>query len=197
MTRLVLASNSFIRKQLLTAAGVLFDVDAADLDEDAIGAGTAAPQARAMLLAVAKATVISKRHPGRYVIGGDQVGVLDDGSALHKPKDHDDHRALLLRMAGRCHTFHPAACVVKDGVVLARVHDSALVTFRAFGADVADALARSAQGRGSCGGYESENRGAQLIAHVEGSLHAVLGFPLLQLLDALRGLAIDIDGLMR
>lgn len=187
--RFVLASRSSIRIKLLKDAGLSFDVDAADVDEYAIGKAHLDPRDRAMTLAVAKATAVSARHPGRVVLGADQVGVVDTPAGmvfLEKPRDDEDHVLLLLQMAGRTHRFHPAAALVKDGVVLERVTDEVAVTFRPFGERTARAYATSGEGRGSCGGYESENLGAQLIERVDGSLHAVLGLPLLGVLDALR-----------
>jgi septum formation protein len=70
------------------------------------------------------------------------------------------------------------------------------VHFRAFGPSVAHALAASGEGRASCGGYESENRGGQLIARIEGSHYAVLGLPVLKVLEALRRVAPELDGLL-
>lgn len=189
--RFVLASRSSIRVKLLSDAGLAFDTDAADVDEDAIGRAHADPRDRAMTLAVAKASAVSARHPGRVVLGADQVGVVETPAGpvfLEKPADEADHVRLLLEMAGRTHRFYPAAALVKDGVVLARVADEVAVTFRPFDERTARAYAASGEGRGSCGGYESENRGAQLIEKIEGSQHAVLGLPLLGVLNALRRL---------
>ena len=183
---IVLASRSFIRVKLLRDAGVAFDADAADLDEDALVAGIADPAAQASSLARAKALHVAPRHKGVFVVGGDQVGVLDDGSTLRKPLHRDDHVALLLSMSGRTHRFYPAACLVKDDVVFGEVSDVVAVTFRSFGRKTAEALVATGEGSGSCGGYESENRGAQLIERVDGNLHAILGFPLLRVLALLR-----------
>jgi septum formation protein len=187
----VLASRSAIRVQLLTAAGVSFDADAADLDEDAIvvdaiARGVDGDADHAALLARAKALHVSARHPGRYVLGGDQVGRIDGGEALRKPHDRADHIAQLLRMAGRAHRFFPAAAIVKDGVVVAEARDVVTVVFRAFDAATATAYVDSGEGAHSCGGYELEHRGAQLIARVDGDVHAVLGLPLLLVLPLLR-----------
>jgi septum formation protein len=185
----VLASRSSIRVKLLTDAGLSFETDAADVDEEALGGAHADPRDRAMALAVAKATAVSARHAGQVVVGADQVGVLETPSGevfLDKPRDPEDHVRLLLAMAGRTHRFFPAAALVRDGAVLARVSDEVAVTFRPFGAETARRYAASGEGRSSCGGYESEHRGAQLIEKVDGSLHAVLGLPLLGVLDALR-----------
>jgi septum formation protein len=186
----VLASRSTIRIKLLKDAGLAFDTDAADVDEEAIGASEPDPRARAMKLAIAKANVVSARHPGRVVLGADQVGVLDDGSPggtfLEKPRDPRDHVRLLLSMAGRTHRFFPSAVLVKDGIVLETIQDQVAVTFRPFDERVACAYVDSGEGKGSCGGYESEHRGAQLIHRIDGNMHAVLGLPLLGVLDALR-----------
>ncbi len=189
MSVLVLASRSAIRVKLLKDAGIEFIVDAADLDEDDLVAGIDDPARQAAVLARAKALHVAARHPGAFVLGGDQVGVGDDDGEqwlLAKPRDSDHHVAMLLRMSGCRHTFHPAVALVKDDVVIAEAHDAVTVTFRAFDEATARAYVSSGEGVGSCGGYESEHRGAQLIAHVDGSLQAVLGFPLLLVLPLLR-----------
>ncbi len=180
-----------MRVKLLRDVGVAFVADAADLDEDALVADIDDPAEQARLLARAKALHVAQRHPGAWVLGGDQVGamVADDGGPaflLHKPRDAAHHVAMLLSLAGRRHTFHPAVALVKDGNVFAEVADRVTVTFRAFDEATARAYVATGEGEGSCGGYESEHRGAQLIAHVDGNLQAVLGFPVLLVLPLLR-----------
>ena len=201
-TTLVLASRSATRIALLRSAGLTLTIDPADVDEDSIGAAVADPAGRAMALAHKKAQVVSARHPGALVIGGDQVCTLagaDGPRFLEKPTDPEDHVLMLLAMAGRTHTFFPAAVLVKDGVVHAEIHESVRVVFRDFDERTARAYVASGEGKGSCGGYESEHRGAQLIAHIDGTQHAVLGLPLLGILAALRTLAasgVVVDGLL-
>ena len=187
--RLVLASRSAVRVKLLQDAGITFVTDAADLDEDELVAGVRDPATQAAVLARAKALHVARRHPGAFVLGGDQVGAgLDDGEQwlLAKPRDRDHHIAMLLRMSGQQHTFHPAIALVKDDVVIAEAADRVTVTFGQFDEAFAAAYVDTGEGVGCCGGYESEHRGAQLIAHVDGSLQAVLGFPLLLVLPLLR-----------
>jgi septum formation protein len=189
--RLVLASRSAIRVKLLRDVGVSFDADAPDLDEDALVVGVVDPGEQARLLARAKALHVARRHPGAWILGGDQVGAVVADAAgpsffLEKPRDAEHHVAMLLALAGRRHTFHPAVALVRDGDVVAEVADVVTVTFRAFDAVVARAYVATGEGQGSCGGYESEHRGAQLIEHVEGNLQAVLGFPVLLVLPLLR-----------
>ncbi|MBI1947291.1 MAG: septum formation protein Maf [Deltaproteobacteria bacterium] len=189
---LVLASRSSIRQRLLAEAGVAVLVDVADVDEHAVGGQVRDPSGRALALAAAKALAVSARRPGALVLGADQVGVLDEGSFLDKPRDPDDHVRLLLSMAGRTHTFLSAAALARDGVVHGQVVERAAVTFRAFDERMARLYVATGEGAWCCGGYESEHRGAQLIERVDGSLHAVLGLPLFGVLGALRSLAPDL-----
>ncbi|HEY4221582.1 MAG TPA: Maf family protein [Myxococcota bacterium] len=189
----VLASRSASRIALLAGAGVPVDIDPADVDEDAIGAAFSNPSDRALALAKAKALRVSGRQPaGRVIIGGDQVCTLDDGSFIEKPRDRDDHLRMMLMMKGRTHTFWPAAAIVVDGAVRAEIRDSVRVTFRAFSEATAIAYVDGGEGRPCCGGYEIEHTGIQLVERIDGSIHAILGLPLLGLLAALRGH--DVDG---
>lgn len=188
---IVLASRSAVRVKLLRDAGVTFEIDAADLDEDALVQEIRDPALQALTLAKAKALHVARRYPGRFVLGGDQVGVAlgDGGDAdvnLEKPRSPAHHLALLMSMSGRSHRFHPAAALVKDDVVIASVNDVVNVAFWPFSDQVARQYIATGEGQGSCGGYEIENRGAQLVRAVDGSLQAVLGFPLLLLLRVLR-----------
>ena len=183
---LVLASGSAIRRALLEAAGVAFVVDPADLPEEELVAQIPTPDGQARALAVAKARHVARRHPGQFVLGGDQVGALDDGTLLEKPRDTEHHVRMLLSMAGRRHTFHPAVALVRDADLLAEAGCAVTVTFRAFGEVTARAYVASGEGRGSCGGYELEHRGCQLVDDVAGDMQAVLGFPLRLVLPLLR-----------
>ena len=186
---LVLASRSAIRGKLLADAGIAFVTDAADVDEEALGRAVLDPAGRALRLATEKAQAVSARRPGAWVLGVDQVGVLEDGSFLEKPRDAVDQARMLCAMSGRAHTFFVACALAQDREVRATVAEAAPVHFAPFDAATASAYAATGEGRWSCGGYESENRGAQLIAKVDGSLQVVLGLPLFSVLAALRQLA--------
>ncbi len=194
---IILASRSAVRVKLLRDAGVAFEADAADLDEDALVKDIGDPAAQALTLARQKALHVARRWPGRFVLGGDQVGHNDDGAPLVKPRDPPHHVELLMSMSGRTHRFYPAVALVKGDVVVASVVDVVAVTFCPFGAEVARLYAATGEGQGCCGGYESEHRGAQLIERVDGNLQAVLGFPLLLVLPLLRAHCPVEAGLLR
>ncbi len=141
--RLVLASASPYRRRMLEAAGLSFQVVAAEIDETALKrrlmAATAkpGPDAIAESLAQAKAEAVSRIDPGALVIGADQVLALGD-ELFDKPGDLAAARAQLKRLRGKTHHLHTAAAVALGGkIVWSRVEDATL-TMRCFSLEFLD-----------------------------------------------------------
>lgn len=192
--RLVLASGSGVRRRLLAAAGLIFVVDPADVDEAPVAGESAF--ARARRLAREKALLVSGRAAGSLVLGSDQVGVTEEGVELSKAADEEGAVRQLIAMQGRAHTFLSAATLVQDGRVVWAGEARATVWFRPFDDSTARAYARLGEWRGAAGSYQLEGRGAQLVAALDGVEQAVLGLPLLEVLAALRALAPGEVGLL-
>jgi nucleoside triphosphate pyrophosphatase len=186
---LVLASGSKIRRTLLVAAGVALEVAPSDIDERAAEAAapSSSPAAVAALLARAKASAVARLHPGRLVLGADQVLALGD-RRFTKPADRAAARAQLRALAGRAHELHSAIAFVQDGKVLFEHASTARLTMRAFSDTFLDRYleAAGAAATESVGAYQLEGLGVQLFESVDGDYFTVLGLPLLAALDFLR-----------
>lgn len=186
---LLLASTSATRRLLLESASLPVEAEAPGVDERAVEAASVglSPGDLARALARAKAEAVAARHPGRVVLGADQV-LACDGTVFHKPADLDAARAQLARLVGRTHALHSAVALVRDGRTDLFV-ETALMTMRplaAAGIEAYLACAGEARVRASVGGYQLEGPGIHLFERVEGDHSTVLGLPLLPLLARLR-----------
>ncbi len=192
---LILASASSSRKMLLTAAGVAFTADPADLDEAAlmVKLKDAGAQIMARSLAEQKALAVSRRHPGRTVLGGDSV-IAFDGDTLSKCASLEEARALLARLSGKTHLLVSAAALARNGALLWAHASPCEMTMRDLSQEfLDDYLAQEGKAiLSSVGCYHFEGRGAQLFARVDGDYFSVLGLPLLPVLAQLRK-----EGLLR
>ena len=192
---LVLASASASRQRMLKAAGVDFSVSAADLNEEALTADLRAEGVDAAGIAAAlaeqKAIAVSRRMPGRVVLGADSVVALGD-ELISKSRDLAELKILLRKMAGKSHQLISAAALARDGAAFWRHVGVARLTMRLFTEAFLDAYL-AAEGQAvlsSVGGYHYESWGVQLFEQVTGDSFTIQGLPLLPLLSELRVLGL-------
>ena len=189
--RLILASASASRRAVLAAAGVVFEVQPAVVDEAAIKhearqQGQSA-EAAALRLADHKAASVSRREPDAIVIGADQILVCA-GTWYDKPADTAVAREQLLALRGRSHVLATAAVCHASGKRAWHHVAAPCLTMRHFSEEFLDRYLAAEAGTitDTVGCYRLEGCGVQLFDMVDGDHHAILGLPLLPLLSFLR-----------
>ncbi|MFG3447147.1 Maf family protein [Stenotrophomonas sp. NPDC047960] len=183
MLPLLLASTSRYRRELLERLGLPLETARPDVDESPFPGE--APRALAVRLAQAKAADVAARHPGRWVIGSDQVADLN-GNPLGKPGDVSGAHAQLAAMSGQTVAFHTAICLIRDDRVL-EACDLTEVRFRALGADEIARYVAAEQPLDCAGSFKCEGLGITLFEAIDNrDPTALIGLPLITLSDLLR-----------
>jgi septum formation protein len=179
--RIILASQSPRRRELLTLVGIPHDVRPADLDERVLPGERPAPHAER--LARAKAEAVAANEPDAVVIGADTIVVLD-GDILGKPQDAGDAAATLQRLSGRTHTVFTAVAVTRHGRTVSGV-ESVEVTFRPLTSAQIDAYIATGEPMDKAGAYGIQGYGAVIVERVHGDYFAVMGLALGRLVGLL------------
>ncbi len=196
MTRLVLASSSRYRGELLARLGLPFDTDVPGIDETP-RAGEA-PEALVARLAAAKARAVAGRHPGALVIGSDQVAVCG-AEVLGKPGTEAAARDQLARLSGQSVTFLTGLCLLDtDRNAEQTVVEPTRVEFRMLSAAEIAHYVASDRPLDCAGAFKSEGLGIALFEAIEGrDPNALIGLPLIALCRMLRQCGVDPLGLDR
>lgn len=187
---LILASASASRRQLLTNAGLTFDIEPSGVDEDEVKLSLlgerASPQDVAETLAELKAKRVSARHPAAMVIGADST-LACNGRQFDKPPTLAAARQQLLALAGQTHELCSSVVVARAGVRLWHCNERARLTMRPFDEAFLDSYLKLVGDTvtTSVGAYRLESIGAHLFSKIEGDYFTILGLPLLPLLSFL------------
>lgn len=190
-SRLVLASASPRRRDLLHTVGIGFEVVVADVDESwRSGESTTAYVER---LATAKADAVAGMlgRPAATVVLAADTTVDLDGQVLAKPVDDAEARWMLRSLSGRSHLVHTAvACITVDAVHRKTV--TTAVTFAPLTDEVIDWYLTTGEHRDKAGAYGMQGAAGAFVERIEGSPTNVIGLPLAETLDLLRrcGLAV-------
>lgn len=189
MRRLILASQSPRRAELLKQMGMPFDVLVTDLDERREPGER--PEAYVDRLAREKCEAGVKRcpEPPLAVIGADTVVVLDN-EILGKPQSINEGRAMLSRLSGKTHQVLTGVAV-SDGTRLEAAVVSSLVTFKALSEGDLDAYLATGEGRDKAGSYGIQGIGGVFVEHIQGSFSAVMGLPVFETERLLEELQVD------
>ncbi|MBS1155400.1 MAG: septum formation protein Maf [Proteobacteria bacterium] len=183
-SRLLLASSSVYRKELLSRLSIAFDTASPDIDETPLENESAAQTS--LRLAQAKARALAERYPTHLIIGSDQVALLD-GIQLGKPGEHGRAVAQLRQMRGRTIEFHTALCLLNAATGHAQTTvDITRVTMRNYSDAEIEAYLLREKPYDCAGSAKTEGLGIALIAAIENrDPTAIIGLPMIELVTML------------
>ncbi len=172
--RVILASASPRRRELLSLIGIAHEVRPADVDETI--QENEAPAVYAERLARAKAAAIDEVDDATLVIAADTIVVIDD-AVLGKPADGPDAARMLRCLAGRTHTVYTAVGVRRGARIVSAVEHVA-VTFRELGDDQISSYIATGEPMDKAGAYGIQGYGATIVERIDGDYFAVMGLAL-------------------
>lgn len=175
-TRLVLASASPRRVNLLEQLGLSFEVLPSGVPEDPPG-GTAQPADLARGLALRKAEAVALKSPDALVLGADTVVVVD-GAVLGKPRDEAEAAEMLDRLQGRAHLVITGVAVVAPDGRKRVEHEETTVWMRPLTRTQIERYVRSGEPLDKAGAYAVQGLGALLVERIFGCYYNVVGLPL-------------------
>jgi septum formation protein len=181
-SKVILASASPRRHQLLASAGIEFEAIESLVPERHVAGEPARDYA--LRMAREKAGAISSQFPQAIVIGADTI-VVCENQILEKPAHPDDARQMLEMLSGRTHTVVTAYALARGGKILESSAVESRVTFRKLGAAEIDDYIATEEPFDKAGAYGIQGVGGGFISHVEGSRDNVMGLPTEQVVAAL------------
>ena len=192
--RVILASQSPRRRELLSLVGITHEVMPADVDERVLDGERPAPHAER--LARAKARTLADRHPEALVIAADTIVVID-GRILGKPVDAAEARQTLRLLSGREHVVFTAVAVARGADVASEVAE-VTVAFRALGDDEIAAYVETGEPLDKAGSYGIQGYGATIVERIDGDYFAVMGLSLVRVVRLMARLGVRYEfGVLR
>jgi len=185
-TRVVLASASPRRHELLDLVGISHDVDPADIDESMHGAEL--PPAHVERLAREKALRVASRQSGALVIAADTVVVLDS-QIMGKPRTEADAVSMLTALSGATHTVVTGMACAFNGDLVSSV-DVVSVTFRTLSQDEIKEYVATGEPMDKAGSYGIQGYGATIVRRIDGDYFAVMGLSLVRLVEVMQRLRV-------
>ncbi len=184
--RVVLASASPRRRELLNLIGIAHEVVPANIDESM--RAKEAPRRHAERLAREKASALATRDPDLITIGADTIVVINR-KVLGKPADAPQAAQMLAMLSGREHLVITAVAVSR-GKKLRSAVEEVRVRFRRLREDEIEAYIATGEPMDKAGAYGIQGYGATIVERVEGDYFAVMGLPLVRLVGLMRDVGV-------
>jgi septum formation protein len=181
--KLILASKSPRRSDLLEQAGLTFSIVPSDFDESSVAMSD--PESYVETLAKSKAIDISEKHPDSWVLGADTI-VLIDNSILGKPGSKDEARSMLKQLSGKTHqviTGYCLCCQTKNDIISETVKTD--VRFKTLSDAEIEWYIQTGEPFDKAGAYAIQGIGTFLVKSINGSYANVVGLPVCEVIEFL------------
>ena len=190
MTKLILASKSKVRKQILDNNNIVSSVEPSNLDEDVVKESLlkekASPELISINLAELKANKVSQKKNDVLVLGADSVIDLN-GELISKPENREQAMKILRKLNGKSHNLISSVCISKNGSMIWKHTDKATLTMKNMTEnDLKDYLAKISDDKlFAYNVYQIEGEGRKLFSSIEGDENTIMGLPIMKIKEYL------------
>jgi septum formation protein len=181
--KLILASKSPRRSNLLKQAGLTFSIIPSDFDESSVTLSD--PESYVRIVAKSKTVDISKKHPDSWVLGADTIVLIDD-CILGKPRSKDEARSMLKQLSGKTHqviTGYCLCCQTKNYFISETARTD--VRFKTLRNEEIEWYIQTGEPFDKAGAYAIQGMGAFLVKSINGSYTNVVGLPVCEVIEFL------------
>ncbi|PEE44203.1 Maf family protein [Bacillus pseudomycoides] len=182
MKKLILASGSPRRKELLELAGVPFEIVVSEIEET-IGAYSS-PADIVMSLALQKASAVVEHHEDSMVLGADTI-VTYESRILGKPKDEAEAKEILQLLSGKTHEVYTGVALISKEKTVT-FYERTEVTFWELTEEEIDAYIATKEPLDKAGSYGIQGKGSIFVQHIQGDYYSVVGLPIARLVRELK-----------
>ena len=191
--RIVLASKSGVRKEILKKNKIDCDVEPSNVDEDEVKAAMLNENASPMLisknLAELKANKVSNKNPDRIVLGADSV-IDFEGELISKPKSRQEALEILMRLNGKKHQLISSVCISKNGAMIWNYTEASSLTMKELNLDQIRSYLKKVDDKKlyAYGVYQIESGGKDLFLKIDGEEDSIMGLPIKKIKEYLNNL---------
>jgi septum formation protein len=191
LNRIILASKSKVRKEILDKHNIFCEVKPSHIDEDVVKKSliseSASPEIISKNLAELKANKVSLSHQDLLVLGADSVIDLD-GELISKPDSREEALTILKKLNGKKHNLISSVCISKNGSMIWNYTDKAELTMKKFSEEnLKNYLSKiSDEVLYAYNVYQIEGEGRNLFSNVAGDKNSIMGLPILKIKEYLK-----------
>ena len=191
--KIVLASKSGVRKEILRKNKIDCDVEPSNVDEDEVKTSMinedATPTLISKNLAELKANKISNKNPDKIVLGADSVIDLD-GELISKPKSRQEALEILKKLNGKKHQLISSVCISKNGSMIWNYTDASSLTMKELNLDEIKLYLKKVDDEKlyAYGVYQIEEGGRDLFSKIEGDEDTIMGLPVKKIKEYLNNI---------